>query len=274
MDTTSSYLVTTPPSPAFYVALVLYGISALAYVSAFVDTPAWLRATARWGLALAFVAHGVDIGWRGVEGVHPGTSVREALGFLSWVTVGGYLIWARSTSLSVLGAVVAPAALVVLAAARLSPSGEAVEELTTLGRVHIALATIGVALFALATAVAGVYLLQERNLKRKKFDGVLFKRVAALETLDTLAHRLIVVGFPIFTLSLMLGVVWVSQRASGFDRPEYPIALITWLSFAGLLVGRTTLGWRGRKAAALTIVGFVAASVVLAIYFARRSMGG
>lgn len=266
------YLLSTPPSPAFYVALALYGVSALAYVSAFVDLPAWVRAVARWGLALAFVAHGFDIGWRGVEGVHPGTSVREALGFLSWITVGGYLFWARNAALSVLGAFVAPGALVVLAAARLSPSGEAMAGLSTLGRIHIALATAGVAIFALATAVAAVYLLQERNLKQKNFDGVLFKRVAALETLDTIAHRLIVIGFPLFTLSLMLGVVWVAQRASGFDRVEYPIALITWTAFAGLIVARTTRGWRGRKAAVLTIVGFAASVLVLAIYFARRAM--
>ena len=138
---------------------------------------------------------------------------------------------------------------------------------------HISLATIGVALFALATAVAAVYLIQERNLKLKRFDGVLFKRGFALDTLDTLSHRLVLFGFPVFTASMMLGVVWVSQLAIGFDRPEWPLAIVTWLAFGGLIIARRTAGWQGRRAAKLTILGFVVALIVLGIYLARR-VGG
>ena len=267
-------LVTVPPSPAFYVALVLYGAAALLYVSAFVQAPRWMAPAARWALVAAFVTHFVDIGWRGVLHVHPGTSVREALGFLSWVTVGSYLWWSRRVKLALLGAFVAPAAMVVLALARLSPSGEPMHDLGTLGRIHISLATLGVALVALATAVAVMYLLEDRSLKRKEFDKVVLKRGAALETLDRLSHRLVVIGFPIFTASLMLGVVWGAQRAELLSRPEWSIALITWGAFAGLLIGRTARGWRGRKAALLTITGFSASLAVLAIYLARRALGG
>ncbi len=268
-------VLSTGLSPAFYVAMVGYGIAAVLYVGVFTSAPRWVVTVARCMLLLAFVAHGIDIGWRGVEEVHPGTSVREALGFFAWLMVGGYLLASLRYALHVLGAFTAPTALVVLALARLSPSGDAAPQgLTMLGRVHISLATLGVAIFALATALAVVYLVEDRNLKRKKFDGVLFRRGIALETLDMLSHRLVLAGFPIFTLSIMLGVIWVTQRASGFDRPEYPLALVTWTSFAGLIVVRTTHGWRGRRAAVLTIIGFAAAVLVFAIYLARRALGG
>jgi ABC-type uncharacterized transport system permease subunit len=266
-------IINTAPSPAFYVALVVYGICSLLYVSAFVDAPRWMGTAALWCMVVAFLAHGTDIGWRGVEGVHPGTSVREALGFLSWVMAGGYLLYRVKVKVSAVGAFVAPAALVMLAAARLSPSGEPVPGLNVLGRIHISLATIGVALFALATAVAIVYLLQERSLKRKHFDGALFKRGIALETLDRLSHRLVLVGFPIFTVSVMLGVVWVSQLAIGFSRPEWPLAIVTWAAFGGLIVARSVKGWRGRRAAVLTILGFGSSAIVFSIYFARHVMG-
>ncbi|HUH01050.1 MAG TPA: cytochrome c biogenesis protein CcsA [Kofleriaceae bacterium] len=266
-------VMTTSVSPAFYVALVLYGLAAVLYVGFFTKAPAWVTRAAPLLLICAFIAHGVEIGWRGVEHVHPGTSVREALGFLSWLMVGGYLFASRKNKLGLLGAFVAPAGLVILAAARLSPTGDPNEGLSTLGRIHISLATIGVAIFSIATGLALVYLLEERSLKRKNFDGVLFRRGVALETLDRLAHRMVLVGFPIFTVALMLGVIWVSQRSSGFDRPEYPLAAITWASFAALIVSRTAWGWRGRKAAVLTIVGFSAAVIVFALYFARRAFG-
>jgi ABC-type uncharacterized transport system permease subunit len=162
----------------------------------------------------------------------------------------------------------------ILCAARLTPSGGELAGLNALGRVHISLATLGIAIFALATAVGAVYLLEARNLKNKRFDGILFRRGVALETLDTLLHRLIVVGFPIFTIAMMLGALWASQRAvNWYERPEYAISMVTWVAFGGLLLGRTTSGWRGRKAALLTIAGFSAAVIVLLIYLARRAVG-
>lgn len=262
---------TTGLSPAFYATMALYLVAAVVYAALFSkDHPALVRA-ARWLLGLGFIAHAVEIGWRGVEHVHPGTSVREALGFLAWLMVGGYLLATLRQRLQILGAFVAPAAIVILAAARLSPSGEALPGLTLLGRIHISLATFGVAIFALATLLAVLYLIEDRNLKHKRFEGFIFRRGTALESLDLLAHRLVLAGFPIFTLAIMLGVIWVSQRGSGW-RPEYPLALVTWISFAALIVTRTTHGWRGRRAAWLTVVGFAGAVLVLAFYLVRRSL--
>ncbi len=262
--------VNVVPSPAFYVALVLYVVSSILYVSAFVKSPRWMEIGAPITLLLAFLAHAADISWRGVLGVHPGTSVREALGFLSWLLAGGYLLYSLKVKSPLLGVFVAPVTMVMLALARLSPSGEAVEGLGVLGRVHISMATAGVALFMMATGLSVFYLLEERNLKNKHFEGVLYRRGIALETLDTWAHRLVVIGFPIFTVAMMLGAAWAAERPESFRRPEYPIALVTWASFAALIVGRTLWGVRGRRAAVLTVIGFLTALLVLAIYFARR----
>src|SRR6185436_2969536 len=108
---------------------------------------------------------------------------------------------------------------------------------STLGRVHISLATIGVGVFALAGALSAIYLAEDRALKRKKFDGLAFKdRGAPLEALDRLSHRLIWVGFPIFTVSLILGAIWVSRLGESLARVEYALAAVTWLAFATLLV--------------------------------------
>lgn len=269
---TSEVVHTTGLSPAFYVTMALYLVASVLYAAVFSKDHPGLVRLARWLLGLAFIAHAVDIGWRGVAQVHPGTSVREALGFLAWLMVGGYLLATLRQRLQILGAFVAPAAIVILAAARLSPSGEALPGLNQLGRVHISLATLGVAIFALATLLAVLYLIEERSLKHKRFDGFFFRRGVALESLDLLAHRLVLAGFPIFTLAIMLGVIWVSQRDTGFNRPEYPLALVTWVSFAALIVTRTTHGWRGRRAAWLTVVGFAGAVLVFAMYLARRSL--
>ena len=96
--------------------------------------------------------------------------------------------------------------------ARLTPAGDRPEDLSALGRIHISLATIGVGVFALASALSAIYLVEDRALKRKKFDTLAFKDGGApLESLDRLSHRLIWVGFPIFTVALVLGAMWTAR---------------------------------------------------------------
>ena len=263
-------LLSVAPSPAFWVAVVAYTAAASALLVVLAGQARW-RPLAIGLVIAAWVAHGADIGWRGTEHVHPAESVREALGFLAWIVTGGYLLASLRYRLTLGGVVVMPVALVMLLVARLTPAGTEPDQLTALGRIHISLATIGVGVFALASALSAIYLVEDRALKRKKLGGLVFKdRGAPLEPLDRLSHRLVWFGFPIFTIALVLGAVWTSRIGESLDRPEYALAVVTWVAFAALLVMRQIYGWRGRRAAWITLIGFAAALAVLAIYLARR----
>ena len=263
-------LLSVAPSPAFWTAVVAYAAASAALLFV-LGGHQKSRALAIGLVAVAFVAHGVDIGWRGTQHVHPAQSVREAIGFLAFIVTGGYLLASTRYRLTLGGVVVMPVSLVLLLAARLSPVGSGVEDLSALGRIHISLATIGVGVFALASALSAIYLVEERALRKKQFDALAFKdKGAPLESLDKLAHRLIWVGFPIFTVALILGAVWVFRLGLSLDRLEYPLAAVTWASYAALLVMRQVYGYRGRRAAKLTLTGFVAALAVLAVYLVRR----
>ena len=266
-------VLSVAPSPAFWVAVVAYVIASTVLFGVLAGRGGW-RPFAIGAVALAFVAHGTDIAWRGTMHVHPAESVREAIGFLAWIVTGGYLLASTRYRLTLGGVVVMPVSLVLLLIARLSPAGVTPEDLSVLGRVHISLATLGVALFALASALSAIYLAENRALKAKKFDTLAFKdRGAPLEPLDKLSHRLIWVGFPIFTVALVLGAVWTARLGAGIDRVEYALALVTWIAFAALLVTRQIYGWRGQRAAKLTLAGFAAALAVLLIYLIRRMVG-
>jgi ABC-type uncharacterized transport system permease subunit len=266
--------LSVPASPAFWFAIVLYGGAAAAYLISFLADRPQAAKLGRALMVAAVAAHGVDIGWRGVEHVHPAQSVREALGFLAWIAGVGFLwsTWRYRADLA--GVVAAPTTLAILAVARLSPVGRAQEGLSSLGRIHIMLAVVGVALFAIATVLSLLYLFEDRSLKRKKFDTNTFKHNAApLASLDRRSHRLVLAGFPVFTVAFVLGVIWVSQRKSGYDRPEYGFAIASWITFAALLLARVVYGWRGRRTAMMTVAGFAGAVAVLIIYLLRRSYG-
>lgn len=261
------------PSPAFWVAVVAYAGATIALFAVLAGGTR-LRSLALALVGVAFAAHLTDIGWRGVEHVHPAQGVREALGFLAFIITGGYLVASTRYRLTLGGAVVMPIALVLLLLARLTPAGAEPEDLTVLGRVHITLATIGVALFAVASVLSAVYLAEDRALKRKRFDAPAFEAGGApLETLDRLSHRLVWVGFPIFTVAMVLGAIWMARLGQSVGRIEYALATVTWIAFATLLVARGIYGWRGRRAARLTLEGFACALAVLIIYLVRRIVG-
>ncbi|MBP6840798.1 MAG: cytochrome c biogenesis protein CcsA [Kofleriaceae bacterium] len=261
------------PTPAFWLAVIGYVVAAAALLGVLSGRTGWSRG-ARVILLVAFLAHAGDIALRGVGQVHPAQSVREAIGFLAWILCGGYLAASVRYRLTVAGVVITPVVLCLLLAARLTPVGESTAELTALGRVHIVLATVGVGIFALASALAAIYLLEARSLKRKQFDLASLRiDHAPLEPLDRMAHHLVWTGFPIFTAAMVLGVVWMARRGDALGRPEHVLALVCWAVFAALLAARTFVGWRGRRSARLTLAGFAVALVVLGIYLLRRVVG-
>ena len=255
----------------FWIAAGLYALAGLAYMGFLVGAPRFMRHLARLSLLAAFLTHLAEIGARGVAGLHPVSSLSEAIGFLAFLTVGAFLIAQLKRPLDAIGAFVSPAALILMMVAYVSPDrGEgSTADLGVLGRVHIGLAIVGVAIFALATGLAIFYLVQERELKHHKI-GRAVKRGAALETLDHLMYRLVQVGFPIFTVAMVSGALWTAERAEPM-RIEYPIAAIAWSAFAAVLIARHTAGWRGRRSALLTLIGFGSALVVLGIYIARSA---
>ena len=108
-------MLSVAPSPAFWVAVgrLRRGVRRAAGRARRPCTK--FRGRSRSALvAVAFVAHGVDIGWRGTQHVHPAQSVREAIGFLAFILTGGYLLASARYRLTLGGVVVMPVALVLL----------------------------------------------------------------------------------------------------------------------------------------------------------------
>jgi len=66
----------------FWGAIGLYGAACALYFAFILGSPRSAPA-ARWAMVVAFLAHMSEIGARGVAGVHPATSAREALGFVA-----------------------------------------------------------------------------------------------------------------------------------------------------------------------------------------------
>jgi cytochrome c-type biogenesis protein CcsB len=219
------------------------------------------RRVARQLTWLAFSVHTLAILFRFFEaGYTPVTSLHEAYSFFGWCIVGLHLAFQLRYDIPTMGAFTTPVALIMLFGAVLSPGeiGQLPPALQSWWLpVHVVLIFIGDGAFALAAVVGVMYILQERQLKTKKM-GALFHRLPNIDVLDAMNYRCLTIGFPLLTLGIITGAAW-AQTAWGtywqWD-PKETWSLITWFLYAGLLHGRLTVGWRGRKAAIWSIIGF------------------
>lgn len=256
---------------------LVYAAAAAGYVLYFAR-PRHVRAATFgfWALAAAFGVHAVAIGVGCAEfGGTEFFSLRGGLVLLVWLLAGAFLLLQRFYRLPSIGAFVTPFTLAVLLPALFGEPGrpeiapEAIRQPTL--TVHIVAAFLGIALFAIACGTALMYLLQEREVKGKRF-GALFSRLPSLDALDRMVQRLVRAGFVVYTVALVAGtlaatVVWKS--AWSWD-PKQVVSLVVWMLY-GALVQLRHSGWHGRRYALLTLAGFV---LVLGSMVSLRAVPG
>jgi cytochrome c-type biogenesis protein CcsB len=98
-----------------------------------------------------------------------------------------------------------------------------------------------------------------------RFGGILRKIITGFnispEILDEITYKMIAVGFPVFTLGgLIFGAIWADQAWGKYWTwdPKETWSLITWFFYAFYLHSRLMRGWRGKKVAIVSVLGFVA----------------
>lgn len=126
--------------------------------------------------------------------------------------------------------------------------------------IHVFVASLSTGFFALAAGLSIVQLLQARREAGKALKLRFLDTLPAADRLETLAYRLTVVGFVMWTFTLIAGAVWAERawgRYWGWDTKEV-WTFIIWTIYAGYIHARATRGWRGSRSAWLAIVGFLA----------------
>lgn len=217
----------------------------------------------RMVLLVAVVLHAAGFALRySTAGYTPVTNLFESLSFFAFSIAGVFLAVEVRYNLRTLGAFVAPLAFAFSIFAAFLP-GEVAGLSPALDSwwlpVHVVLLFVGDAVFTVAFGAAIMYLLQEKQVKRKKM-GALFRRLPSLDVLDEINYRCLTIGFPLLTMGIITGSIWAEYAWGSYWSwdPKETWSLITWLLYAALLHGRLTVGWRGRKAAIFAIIGFAA----------------
>ena len=235
-------------------------------------TPYDRSASMRVGVSLTVLArasHLVADALRGVAaGRVPWANMYEfaMTGTLLIVTV--FLIVLTKADLRFLGTFVIGLILVLLGIAALkfyvevAPLPPALQSAWLV--IHVFVASLGTGFFALGFALSVVQLLQFRReslLADAKTVSLRFLATLPLATtLENLAYRINILGFILWTFTLMAGSIWAEKawgRYWGWDTKEV-WTFIVWVLYAGYIHARATRGWRSSRSAWLAIIGFAA----------------
>ena len=258
------------------VVTFIYGLAGVLYLFAWIfrrEAPgkiATVVALTAWlGNTVGILLRWVESYRMGGEYGHaPFANLYESLTFFAWTIGIIYLVVEHRYKNRVIGAVAMPLACLALAYASLSPDKVIQPLIPALKSnwliAHVITCFLGYAAFAVAFAVSILFLI--KTAEETTSDGSLVLRIPARDVLEELNHQLIMFGFLFLTVGIITGAVWAKQawtRYWSWD-PKETWSLITWLIYAALLHLRMMRGWRGKRIAVLSIIGFAA---VLFTYF-------
>jgi len=121
--------------------------------------------------------------------------------------------------------------------------------------VHIVLVLLGYAALVFTAVASVLYLFQERELKSRK-PGKFYHRLPPLGTLDELISKSTAMAFVLITLAVIAGSTWafIEAKDDWIRQPKIAISFITWGTYLAMVCLRVTVGWRGRKAAIMTVM--------------------
>jgi len=257
------------------VSVTLSVLSACAYAWPALRTAHLSAATARAWVALAWFLHGSVLAW-GLLQTPAQFGFAPALSVTAWLVAAVYAVESQiypqlqtRWTLSALGAFA-----VVLAS--LFPGSDLPDTATIWLPTHLAFGIASYGLFG--TAVVHAWMMNRAEARiRQAADP---HSGLPLLTLERLTYRFVAAGFVLLTATLAVGygfgdVVYGKGHAWRWDHKTV-FSVLSWITFAVLLLGRARFGWRGKRAvavlytgSALLFLGYIGSRFVLEVLLGR-----
>lgn len=123
--------------------------------------------------------------------------------------------------------------------------------------VHVALMISAYAAFTISFITSVMYILLAREMQTKRL-GIFFERLPSLEFFDKLSNQAVNIGLVLVTAGILMGFymgsnVWEGKWALD---PKLLAVVISWGIYFAHFITRKSIGWQGRRAAIVSVVGF------------------
>jgi len=236
----------------FYLTIVIYVIAWARHLRSWqLDSKTQSRTAIRI-LWAGWVLHLLLLGLRWYQVGHiPLITAFEFVAFFAMLVIGVFLLFALKERNQMLGVFLLPVGLFLMFYAALLSRDiqpEFVIFSSLLLKFHVLTTLLGYAAWSITFAASVCFLYLER------------KKTPPPGLFDQMAYRAAFFAFCFLTLGIITGALW-GDRVFGqlwFWDPKETWSFITWLIFLAYLHARYTLDWKGRRAAILAIIGFLA----------------
>jgi ABC-type transport system involved in cytochrome c biogenesis permease subunit len=234
-----------------YLALFLLHLVYFATKKETILRTAWVLLLITFGFhTLGMVTRWIE-SYRIGMGHAPLTNFYESLIFYAWCIVLVIIVMKKRLRLPIFTALATAVAVGFMAYASLVPTvDKQIQPLipalqSNWLHVHVFTCFIAYASFAISFLAGILYLIGLKSIPQEK--------------LEEINYQAIVVGFPTLTAGILTGAVWAHYAWGSYWSwdPKETWSLVTWIIYALFLHARFTKGWKGRRIAFLSIVGFM-----------------
>lgn len=208
-------------------------------------------------LLLGFILNSVFLYARGQVIQHcPITNLFEVVAFFSWSLVLTYLVIGPVYRMSILGAFTAPLVFVLNFLALVAPIDIATNRppLGWVLELHASLTIIGFGMLGVSALAGMMYLIQERQLKRRSLDHW-FYSLPAMGQLEKVHRRVLTWAFLIFSSGMLFG--FFIPHVSTLDWVKVFWSAAVWLLYGALLLAPKFISISHKKVALLSVAGYI-----------------
>ncbi len=256
------------PNATLYTALGFYAAGTVVALASLFKHERRLQ---HFGLVLmlgGWVSHTIWIGTICIRTGHPPlTNLPEAASFVAWTVFLAELLLFFRYRVHAASFFVYPLVLMLLTIsavvrepfAQMDPSLR-----SSLFTAHILLSTVGVAALLVGLAFNTLSYLQDRSLKSKQ-RGPLWEWIPSLNVCRTLSYRMLALGFSIYTLGILAGILWSYRTTAELIdlRVKQVGGMVAWVLFAVLLQSYISGTYRGRRSVLISACAFVAIVITM-----------
>jgi len=254
------------PIALLYIALACYTLGTMAAFASLFTHETRAQHAGLVIMIAGFVAHTFWIGTICARTGHPPlTNLSETVTFMSWTIFAVILFLYLRYRVYAASFFVYPLVLLLLLFAAVI--GEPLAQLDPSLRsglfvTHIFLSTLGIAGLFIGLAFTLLAWMQDRSLKMKT-RGRLWEWIPSLNVCKTVSYRALAIGFSIYTIGLLAGVLWSYRTTAGpiEARVKQIGAVVAWILFAALLQTYIDGTYRAKRTIFISAGAFVAIMV-------------
>ena len=169
-----------------------------------------------------------------------------------------YVIFSLYRPIVSLGILAAPTALVGMIIGYIGPAPyRPITDISVGLEAHILLSLAAYCVLLMAALQALFLRLQIRELKHQSIHRFWVNKLPSLQSMESLLFDMLLVGFVLLSIALAIGFVYVEDLMAQHLAHKTVFSVLSWLLFGALLLGNWRAGWRGKRAANMTIYAFI-----------------